>query len=403
MPGFFSRHKLILSYIILNIAMGTAGGIFQITLPLYALSLKATTAQIGLISGASGLGLLLLVIPAGFMVDHFGSKRLFLAGSLAGAAAAFSLIMARTPAALIALACCQGVFGSVKMTSLSASFYRSLKEIGIEKAGWFKGSMSIGLTFIGPVLGGYLAKSAEFPFIIKLTVALMLIPTLLVYFFHSEHPGPVRTAGFRETAAAQLRGFTLLLRQRTICRALLMETLGAASISTFITFIVVLTVRDWHLKPTIVSALLTLEGAVFILTVFLWGRPVSRIATHTVIMISFALSGLGFLGLALAGNLFSLFAATVLLGHGLGLINLITSARIGTVEGEKGKVVGLFAAATGVGISAGPLLCGFVGQYLGNQAVFMTYVPLFVIFGLATYLSQGGVAEEDLEPQPDGM
>ena len=40
-----------------------------------------------------------------------------------------------------------------------------------------------------------------------------------------------------------------------------MEGLAAASISTFLTFIVVLIVRNWHLKPTVASALLTLEGA----------------------------------------------------------------------------------------------------------------------------------------------
>ena len=103
MPTVFSRNKLIISFVILNITMGTAGGIFQMTLPLYALSLKASTAQIGLISGASGMGLLLLVIPAGFLVDHFGSKRLFVVGSLASALTAFSLIAAKNPVALIAL------------------------------------------------------------------------------------------------------------------------------------------------------------------------------------------------------------------------------------------------------------------------------------------------------------
>lgn len=377
--------------------MGTAGGIFQMTLPLYALSMRATTGQIGLISGASGLGLLLLVIPAGFLVDHFGSKRLFIVGSIAGAVTAFSLLAARNPAALIALTGCQGLFGSIKMTSLSASFYRSLKSIGIEKAGWFKGSMSIGLTFIGPILGGYLAKSADFPFIIKLLVGLMLIPTLLVYFFHDEQPNQKQAAGVRELVNGQLQGFKSLLRQRSICQALLMEGLAAASISTFITFIVVLVVQNWHLKPTVASTLLTLEGTIFITTAFLCGRFIDRFTTHAVTMASFALSALGFLGLALAGNFVTLVAATVVLGHGLGLVNLITSARIGAVEGDKGKVVGLFAVASGLGLAFGPLVSGLVGQYLGNKAVFMIYVPLFALLGLMVYRSQPAADDSEVE------
>lgn len=400
MPGLISRNKLILSFVILNIAMGTAGGIFQMTLPLYALSLKATTAQIGMIGAASGLGMLLLVIPAGFLVDHYGAKRLFIAGSLASALAAFSLTLVGSPALLIAVTGCQGLFASLKMTSLSASFYRSIKEIGLEKAGWFKGSMSIGLTFIGPVLGGYLARSADFPVIFQCIVALMLVPTGLVYFFHSEAPMTRDGEGLGTLVGQQLHAFRLLLRQRTIRQSLLMEALAAASISTFLPFIVVLLVKEWQLGPTVASTLITLEGAVFIFTVFLCGRLTRRFAPQTVLLASFALSSVGFLGLALAGGLVAVVAATLILGHGLGLINLITSARIGSIDGEKGKVVGLFAAATGLGLACGPFLAGLVGEYFGNHAVFMTFVPLFALVGLHAWLAPG-VEAETLEPAPD--
>lgn len=399
MADILAKNKLILSYVVLNIAMGTTGGIMQMTLPLYALSLKATTAQIGLISAASGLGMLLLVIPAGFLVDHFGSKRLFVIGSLASALAAFALTLVGTPLLLIALTGCQGLFASLKMTSLSASFFRSIKSIGLEKAGWFKGSMSIGLTFIGPVVGGYLARHADFPLIFQLLVALMLVPTGLVYFFHVEPPVTRSGEGIQELVKKQLYAFRLLLRQRTIRQSLLLEMLAAASISTFLPFLVVLVVKEWHLKPTVASTLITLEGGVFILTVFLCGRFTRRFPPQSVVLMSLFLSTVGFLGIALAGGLVALVVATLILGHGLGLINLITSARIGSIDGEKGKVVGLFAAATGFGLASGPLLSGLVGQYFGNQAVFMTFVPFFALVGLHAYFAPG--MEEELEAEAD--
>ena len=40
----------------------------QLVVPLYAMSLQASTAQIGLIRGISGLGMLLLVIPLFFLL-----------------------------------------------------------------------------------------------------------------------------------------------------------------------------------------------------------------------------------------------------------------------------------------------------------------------------------------------
>ena len=152
---------LITSFLILNIVSGTVGGAMQLVVPLYAMSLQASTAQIGVIRGISGLGMLLLVIPAGFLVDHFGSKKLFLTGSFSGFLSTLALVLAKVPIAMIALMGLSGLFSSLKMTALNASFFRNLKNMGFEKAGWFKGSMSIGLTFLGPAFGAFLVSVAR--------------------------------------------------------------------------------------------------------------------------------------------------------------------------------------------------------------------------------------------------
>ena len=82
----------------------------------------------------------------------------------------------------------------------------------------------------------------------------------------------------------------------------------------------------------------------------------------------------------------------------MGLINLVTSSRIGKMEGEKGKIVALFAASVGAGISLGPMLGGLVGQYLGTQNIFLTFIPLFLLLVILAYrtdvqdLQHSGVA-----------
>ena len=91
--------------------------------------------------------------------------------------------------------------------------------------------------------------------------------------------------------------------------------------------------------------------------------------------------------LSFAATFTLISVSSVVLGLGLGLINLVTSSRIGLMEGEKGKIVALFAASVGVGISLGPMLGGLVGEYLGAQNIFLTFIPLFVllvIFACAT-------------------
>ena len=114
---------MITSFLVLNIVSGTVGGAMQLVVPLYALSLHATTVQIGIIRGISGIGMLLLVIPAGFLVDHYGSKKLFITGSIAGTFATFALTLAKVPLAMTALLGLSGLFSSLKMTALNASFF----------------------------------------------------------------------------------------------------------------------------------------------------------------------------------------------------------------------------------------------------------------------------------------
>lgn len=394
---------LITSFLILNVVSGTVGGAMQLVVPLYAMSLQASTAQIGVIRGISGLGMLLLVIPAGFLVDHFGSKKLFLTGSFSGFLSTLALVLAKVPIAMIALMGLSGLFSSLKMTALNASFFRNLKNMGLEKAGWFKGSMSIGLTFLGPAFGAFLVSVAGFRTIFILLAALTLVPTALVFFFHSEtsHPGPMTELG--GVISRQLREFRQLIGQRTLYLPLLTESLSTSCFATFSTFIVVITIQILHLKPSAASLLMTAEGGVFILTVFAAGPLITRMSQFQLYVLSVTVTSVG-LAMVSFSTTFALLAfSSVVLGLGLGLINLVTSSRIGSMEGEKGKVVALFAASVGVGISLGPMIGGIVGQYLGTQNIFLTFIPLFLLLVVLAYRTDVQSAKESGQVSEEGV
>jgi MFS family permease len=385
---------LITSFLILNIISGTVGGAMQLVVPLYAMSLHASTAQIGVIRGISGLGMLLLVIPAGFLVDHFGSKKLFLTGSFSGFLSTLALTTAKVPLAMIALMGLSGLFSSLKMTALNASFFRNLKNMGLEKAGWFKGSMSIGLTFLGPAFGAFLVTVAGFRSIFILLAALTLIPTALVFFFHSEagHAGPVTELG--GIVGRQLREFRQLIGQRTLYLPLLTESLSTSCFATFSTFIVVIAVQIMHLQPSAASVLMTAEGGVFILTVFAAGPLINKLSQFRLYVLSVSVTSAGLTMVSISTSFAVLALSAVVLGLGLGLINLVTSSRIGKMEGEKGKIVALFAASVGAGISLGPMIGGVVGQYLGTQNIFLTFIPLFLLLVVLAYRTDTATEQE---------
>lgn len=388
MPEPPDRRRLLLGFVTINLITGTAAGVLQMVVPLYALSLNASNAQIGLIKGVNGLGFLLLVIPAGFLVDRFGSKRLYLAGSISCNLVALAVSLAAKPVALMLLMGGYGFFRSLSFIATNAAFFRSLKTIGAERVGWLNGSLTLGFSFVGPLLGGYLANCVDFSRIVQMVAVLMPIPILLVLFHYRETPRATASAAKSRDIGSQLREFGALLRNRSIYRVLLAEGLGGACSGTFGVFIIVIVVRTLHLAPTVASTLLTLQGAFFIMAVFFAGPLVKRLSTPNLYLTSFAAASLGLIGLSGAGDLLVMGLASVLLGLGLGLNQLLNYSRIGEIPGEKGKITSLLATAGSLGLAVGPLAAGKVGEHFGNQLIFAFFVPFFLLLGLMTLCSQ---------------
>jgi predicted MFS family arabinose efflux permease len=366
------------SFLILNVVSGTVGGAMQLIVPLFALQLLATTAQIGMIRGISGIGMLLLVIPAGFLVDHFGARRLFLLGSLVGTLLTFALPFSQVPLHLMALQGALGLFASLKMTSLNASFFDRIKDLGMSRVGWFKGSMSIGLSFLGPLFGAWLTQTLTMEQIFRLLATMTLLPTALVFFFHNETRPRARETGLVAGIRNQLRDLRALLKNNPLALPLLTEAAAGGCFATFSAFIVPIVVLSLHLPGALASVLISLEGGAFILTVFLAGGLIKQLSALQLYLLATTVTLGALIGLGVPGDIYSVGAFSAVLGVGLGLFNLVTAMRQGLIRGEKGKAVSLFGASIGAGLCLGPMLGGQVGAHFHPSAAFFAFVPVFL-------------------------
>ena len=72
-------------------------GIISMVLPLFAISIGASTSQVGIIKGMSGIGALIMVLPSGLLVDNYGAKRLYVFGSIFSALTTFMLALSISP------------------------------------------------------------------------------------------------------------------------------------------------------------------------------------------------------------------------------------------------------------------------------------------------------------------
>ena len=383
----FEGNELIFRFMLINISSGIAVGMLNFIIPVYALSLNATSTEIGLINGVSGIGDLLVVLPAGFLVDYFGSKKIYSASCVFGGMIIVLLSMAGTPGLLLLTMVLYGAARTFRATSMSASFFENMSAIGIKKAVWYKGSMSIGSSFIGPLVGGIAAIAVGFKNYFALTSIFLLAPLSIIIAEKNRVSHP--QTGFRNSSFTDTSNhYRSLAKNRILMYATLTASLNTAFFMTFTTFVTVLVIRDLGLSPGIAATLISLRGAATILVVFFGGMLLSR-NNNGLYLLAFITTILALLILGTGKDIVLLAIASVILGTGSGLITLVTFTQAGNIDGEKGKIAGVFSLGNGMGIIVGPTLGGVIGDAFGIQTIFLAFIPLFCVLTLYTLMDSG--------------
>lgn len=377
-PAVARGAGIVLRFLALSVLAGTAGGVMQLGVPLLAVASGATSAQVGLIRSVAGLGMLAVVLPVGVLVDRFGPGRIFRIGAVVGAAVAAGFAGASSPMVLLALMLLEGTTAPLRFTALGASFYGRLATIGLDKAGWFKASMSVGLTLLGPLAVGVLARRAGFPVLFGVVAGVHLAAALLAV--SGELDAAPRTPAVAPRLRQQVADLGGLLRTAGIRAALAAELLGAATFAAFTTFVVVVAVRGFGADAAVASRILVVEGLAFVLTAFFAPRLAllrPRLARAA------GVAGLsGVLGTALAPGPFGLAVAGVAVGVATGLVHLHVATWIAAHPVAKGRLAALFQTAAGVGVTLGPLAVA-AGAWLPQQGTLLPFAPPFLVLALA--------------------
>ncbi len=392
---FFQDNELILGFMLINISSGIAVGMINLIIPIYALSLNATSTEIGLIKGISGVGDLLVVLPAGLLVDYFGSKRMYSVSAVFGGLTIMLLSLAGTPELLLLMMVFYGMARTFRTTSLSAAFFKNMNTIGARKGGWYKGSMTAGASFIGPLIGGIAATGMGFMGYFVFTSVFLLAP-LIVILTRTNHRDnayiELKNPSFTEASNHYMN----LVKNRRLVSATIIESLNTAFFITFTTFITVMVIRDLGLSPGVAAMLISLKGGATIFIVFSCGQLLRRNNNYLYLM-SFAATILALLVLGISKDTSLLAIASVVIGIGSGMITLITFTQVGNIQGEKGKIAGIFSFGHGTGAIVGPTLGGIIGDLFGVQAIFLAFILPFSILALYTFTDgKNGIEPEDI-------
>lgn len=369
--------KFMSSFVLLTIIAGLGVGVARVLISLYAVHLNASELQLGLISAAQNIGILLMALPIGVLVQRLGSLKVFSIGSVVGAVLYFLTPLHANAWYLMILTALVSCFLPMRFVSINTVFLSNLKRLGPAKAGWFRGSHMMGFFLIAPALSVLLIEhfgySGSF-----YCVALLFLGTLFFapFCFQKVHQHTQSTPSFQwRDVVAPLVLLKTHAPLRVICA---LEFLSSVANNYFGFFIVVIAIQSFALPESMAVMLLTTQGIIFVGSLFTLGGLAELVGYQKFYLIGLGLISSALLILALTPVTLWMWPASLMLGLGLGMLHIANFMSFAKV-GEQTAMAKISPILALVGPTGG-LFGGFLGAALGASIGLQN---LFFPIGLA--------------------
>lgn len=330
-------------------------------LPLFAASLGATPAQVGLINGAFMITAGLFSIPAGLLVDRIGQKLPVVGGILAIALSSLLITLCRTPGEMTAAYLLFGTGMAAFAPGMLALVADTVPADRVGRAyGWYTTAVYLAMT-LGPAAGGYLAGNAGLRRVFLISGGLLLVIALLALLML-----PKGAARHKTGIQVMLTGSVELLRNLTLTSCLL-ATLGSCiGFGVFLTFLP-LFASGCGLDPAQVGLVFAAQAFTNVISRVPIGRLADRVDRRRIVAVGLFCLAVALATLGQATRLPSLLGCAVLLGLGMALTYTAIGALIadGVPPRQRGLAMGMYNSCIYLGMMAGSTGMGFALQRIG--------------------------------------
>lgn len=375
------HNRYLASFMALSVLVGTSNGISRICLPLYADSLHAARWQIGLIGGLQFAGMLLLSMPLGALIDRHGSRPLFRFGAVTATVIyLFGLAHVSAPWQLVGCVAALGLVIPFRLVPTQTEFLHLLPHLSPAKAGWNRGSHTLGMFFLGPTLGAFLIGVMGFSATFSLVAAGLLMTLMIGDRVLSGAP-PGRGDEATPFLARMRAQFVVMGQRPDLRRTMGIDFCGQMATSYFGVFMLLVAIRMFGMSTQAAAGLVTLQGALFVGMLFVGGTLLAKVETEKRYLIAFVLLLTHELLLVAPLSPAMLWASAVFLGLGLGVQHLTSVGRFAELMRDlgRGKVGGMFSLAGPAGGLTGATLGGVVSQQFGLLAGFRLLAVLYAV------------------------
>jgi MFS family permease len=361
------REAAILTAVSFTVALGY--GIVAPAIPAFARQFDVSVAAAASVISAFALMRVAGALPAGRLVDRFGSPLVMATGIGIVAVSSILAGFSQSFVQLIALRGVGGLGSAMFSVSAQALLLASVpsgqrgRASGLYSGGFLLGGIS------GPAVGGIVAAwSLRAPFF--LYGGLLVVPVLIAAFVLRAEPGPASDTGllpdrrlgalvkvlrdraYRAAAAANLAdGFAALGVRGAIVPLFVRDSLHRSAVWTGIAFLLFAALNGVALLPA--------------------GRAADMLGRRPVLVAGCAISAGGMTMLAVLPGLWAFLAGLAVAGLGSGLLDVAPSAMVGDLlDGRGGTMVAFYQMAGDAGAVTGPVAAGALVDAASYPAAF---------------------------------
>ena len=347
-------------------------------LPLFALSLNATPAEIGWIVMASTIPGILISYPAGALSDYLGKRRVLLASLVVFASAPFLYLVIETAWQLMAVRFYHGfataIFGTVASAAIAERY-------SVDRAARLSTYSSVTIVgrSIAPFLGGALISLASFGAVYVACAIAGVLALAAGLLLRDHEPCP--------TAKLELPHFWSSLRTVLYDRGIMLVSLVEAAqylvfgaIEAFLAlFAASLGIPAWQ-----IGAILGVQLLSIVFAKPLMGRVSDRIGRHRVILPGLLIGAASVVLLPYFPSFIGLSVLSLVFGLGFATVTSSTAALVAdlTRDGRYGSSMGVLRTVMDVGQSIGPVLTGFMVGVAGYGSAFTLLAAILVAAAL---------------------
>ena len=383
-PDYSSSYKTLLSATCaIAFASYFATSLRLPVVPLFAVTLGATTSEVGFINSSFLLTCSLLALPLGLVGDRWGRKRIIGIGLIIAAATSMLLYWSRTPLQLIGISLGFGVGLAMIGPSLMAQVADISPKTHLGRAyGWYTMSIYTAMS-LGPAVGGILAHAWGYRpvfLVVALALFLLLGPVLLIF------PRSRPQIGITTQDA-----LAMLVRegwQNHALQGCWAVTLGSCiALGVFFTFFPLYALQH-ELNAGQIGAVFAAQAVVNALSRLPLGKISDRadktgLALWGFLGLSVVLVGFGLTHTLTAFIILAMVSGAV---QGLGFTPLGALISEVVPEGSRGLAMGGYNTAIYLGMMLGAAGMGPVIQKLGFETGFFLAAAINLLFTLIFFL-----------------